>query len=97
MFATVRLPSPISDADLYRIGEENPGWKVEFFDGAICMTPTSYESGRQNAKLTALLVAWAAHHGYAATDSSTGYKLPDGNVLSPDCALLRNDRLASLT
>jgi Uma2 family endonuclease len=97
MFATVRLPAPISDFDLYRIGEENPGWKVELVDGAIYMTPTGLQSGRQNARLTGFLLAWADAYDYTATDSSTGYKLPNGNVLYPDGALVRNARLETLT
>lgn len=81
-----------------RISRENPGWKVELVDGAIEVTPPAgFRGSRENSKITALLDAWGEQHGYAVTDSSGGYKLPGGSVLSPDAGLVLLERLANLS
>lgn len=97
MVARVHLGTPISDEELMRVGRENPGWKVELVDGAIQMVPTGFESGIRNARLTAMLTSWGAEHGYLVTDSSTGYKLANKDVLAPDCALVGRARADALT
>ena len=38
MLARKPLSVPPTDEDLYRIGEENPGWKVERVDGGVRVT-----------------------------------------------------------
>jgi Uma2 family endonuclease len=88
MRATVRTDRFISDAELYRIGEDNPGWNVERIDGGVEMSPTNTWSGVINARLTGALLAWGDRHGYLALDSSTGVKLPNNDVLCPDGALI---------
>ncbi|MGH7737700.1 MAG: Uma2 family endonuclease [Candidatus Tyrphobacter sp.] len=81
-----------------RISRENPGWKVELVDGDIQMTPPAgFRGSRHNSRITALLDAWGEQHNYAVTDSSGGYKLPGGSVLSPDAGLVLSERLANLT
>lgn len=97
LVATARVRLPVSDEDLRRIGEENPGWKVELVDGAIEMTPVLTESGRQNAKLTYLLFVWGERHGFEAFDSSTGFRVSKRDVLVPDSALIRKKRWAALS
>lgn len=97
MVARVDLHRPISDEELTRIGQENPGWKVELVDGAIQMVPTGFESGLQNMRLGAFVYAWATEHDYLATESSTGYKVRNHDVLSPDVALVAKSRVATLT
>ena len=42
MQATVRTNRFISDEELYRIGEDNPGWNVERIDGGVVMGPTNF-------------------------------------------------------
>ncbi len=92
MRATVRTDRFISDAELHRIGVDNPGWNVERIDGGVVMSPTNTRSGAINARLTGALVAWADRHGYLALDSSTGVTLPNNDVLCPDGALLSRAR-----
>ena len=92
MRATVRLARPIDDDDLRAVAAQNPGWLVERVGGAIVLAPTSADGARRNAKLTALLVAWADANGYVAFDSNGGFTLPGGDVLAPDAALVERSR-----
>jgi Uma2 family endonuclease len=92
MQATVRTDTFISDAELERIGEDNPGWNVERIDGGVVMSPTNTRTGMINSRVTAALFAWADRHSYIAMDSSTGLKLSNGDVLCPDGSLISRER-----
>ena len=62
------------------------------------MTPAGGRSGQRNLKLGALLDAWVAASGLgAAFDSSTGFKLPGGAILSPDASWVAGPRWEALT
>jgi Uma2 family endonuclease len=80
--------------------EANPEAVLELTaDGqVIAMTPTGGETGRRNTRLLFRLQAWAERRGgWEVFDSSTGFRLPDGSVLSPDAAVLRLERWQALT
>ena len=68
-------------------------------DGSlICMTPTGSDTGARYADLLFQIQAWArATGGWKAFDSSTGFRLPDNSVLSPDASLVALDRWQALT
>jgi Uma2 family endonuclease len=95
MRATVRTDTFISDAELARIGEDNPGWNVERIDGGVVMSPTDFRTELINARLGAALLVWGDAHGYLAFGSSGGLKLPNNDVLSPDGGLVSRDRWES--
>ena len=64
----------------------------------IAMTPTGGETGARNLALAYQLAHWAlAQGGWKVFDSSTGFRLPDGSVLSPDASAVRLDRWQALT
>jgi len=64
----------------------------------IIMPPTGGETGRRSAELTIQLGLWAKRDGTGSTfDSSTGFRLPNGAVRSPDASWIRNSRLDSLS
>jgi Uma2 family endonuclease len=63
----------------------------------ILMPPTGWESGKRNADLTTDLNIWNRQAKLGVVfDSSTGFKLPNGAVRSPDAAWVRQDRLEAL-
>lgn len=63
----------------------------------IIMPPTGGETGARNAEITMQLGLWAKNDGTgAAFDSSTGFRLPNGAVRSPDASWVRHSRLAIL-
>jgi Uma2 family endonuclease len=69
-------------------------------DGSlILMPPTGSETGGRNGALSGLL--WQALRASGLPlklfDSSTGFRLPDGSVLSPDAAAVRQERWQALT
>ena len=63
-------------------------------DGSlILMTPTGGEMGARNGERFLPIKTWArATGGWKAFDSSTGFRLPDDSVLSPDASLVALDR-----
>src|SRR5450755_2653370 len=92
MRATVRTDTFISDEELYRIGEDNPGWNVERIDGGVVMSPTNFGTDLINLRLGAAMLAWGDRNGYLASGSSGGLKLSNRDVLSPDGCLLSRER-----
>ena len=68
-------------------------------DGSlIVMTPTGSETGARNSRLEMRLLLWADQQGgWKVFGSSTGFRLPDASVLSPDASLVRLDRWQALT
>jgi Uma2 family endonuclease len=64
----------------------------------ISMTPTGGDTGTRNARLLMRLLLWADQQGgWKVFDGSTGFRLPDGSVLSPDASLIDIERWQSLT
>ena len=68
-------------------------------DGSlICMTPAGSETGARNGELFFQIKTWAQASGcWKAFDSSSGFRLPDNSVLSPDASLVALDRWQALT
>ena len=91
----------LSPEQFERVCQANPDAVLELTaDGQlIVMTPTGSETGARNQSLGAL-IWWAVRHSalpLQAFDSSAGFRLPDGSVLSPDASLVRLDRWRALT
>ncbi|MBI3304230.1 MAG: Uma2 family endonuclease [Deltaproteobacteria bacterium] len=64
----------------------------------VIMPPAGWETGRRNAEITIQLGTWTKGDGTGvATDSSAGFKLPNGATRSPDAAWVTQVRLAALT
>ena len=98
------LPSDLrlTPEQFERVCQANPEAVLELAaDGhLIAMTPTGGETGAKNLRLGQRLLLWADGAGagaWIAFDSSTGFLLPDGSVLSPDLSLLRMERWQALT
>ncbi len=68
------------------------------FGELIIMPPAGGETGDQNAEIGMQLRAWAKRNGEGTTfDSSTGFRLPNGTVRSPDASWVRHSRLNALS
>ncbi len=68
------------------------------FGELIIMPPAGGETGKQNAEIAIQLGVWAKRDGEGTTfDSSTGFRLPNGAVRSPDAAWVRHTRWEGLT
>ncbi|HEY2475123.1 MAG TPA: Uma2 family endonuclease [Candidatus Cybelea sp.] len=99
MAITLRDIREITDADLMELSRRNPGYQLERdSEGRLIVSPAGGESGRRAAEVIGQLREWAREKGAGPVfDSSTGFKLPDGSVRSPDDAWLRGDRWRALT
>ncbi|MEB3335401.1 MAG: Uma2 family endonuclease, partial [Cyanobacteriota bacterium] len=94
--ATLRL-TPEQFADLCAV---NPDAVLELAaDGALIpMTPTGSETGFRSGELFFQIKAWARARGdWKVFDSSTGFRLPDNSVLSPDASLVALARWQALS
>ena len=64
----------------------------------IIMSPTGSETGRKNLSITAQLWTWNNQYKLGvAFDSSTGFKLPNDAIRSPDASWIKKERWENLT
>jgi Uma2 family endonuclease len=86
----------VSDDDLRRIAEANPGWGFERGDdGVLFVRLTSTPNGAKRGEAFAQLRAYAKHAGGKAYDAVTGFKTPRGGVVSPSASWVNADAVAS--
>lgn len=88
----------VSDEELLLLAQRNPGYRFErTAEGILVVTPTGGRSGRRNAVLLAQVFRWNEQTRKGVVfDSSTGFRLPDGSVFSPDCSWVRSERWNAL-
>jgi len=101
--APLRMPADfrLTPEQFTAVCEANPQAVLELgADGKLIrMTPTGSETGARSSSLLVglALAIRAAGLPYKLFDSSTGFLLPDGSVLSPDASLVRHDRWQALS
>ena len=79
----------ISDEELLKISSANPNMRFELVEGElVAMTPVGGHSGELESKINAVVANWCDKHRGRGFSPSTGFKLPNGNVRSPDSAVL---------
>jgi Uma2 family endonuclease len=99
---TLRLPPGVvdwSEEEFFRFCQSNRELRIErSAEGEIIvMSPAGGYSSFQNAKVVSQLDAWATKDGSGvAFDSSTGFRLPNGAMWSPDAAWVQVSRLQVL-
>lgn len=94
------LTNTISDQTLTQLCRENPDLKFETdAEGKlIVMSPTGSESGKRNGDLFGQLWYWNRQTQLGVVfDSSTGFKLSNGAVRSPDVSCIAIERWNSLS
>ena len=63
----------------------------------LIMPPTGGATGSRNSEINWQLSNWAKGDGTGVTfDSSTGFRLPNGAMRSPDASWVKRERLAAL-
>jgi Uma2 family endonuclease len=81
-----------TDDELMRLPDD--GYKHELVDGALVVSPAGARHGRTIVRLTVRLGAFVAARGLGEVfDSSTGYRLPGGNLRVPDLSFVASARL----
>ncbi len=70
------------------------GRKYELLAGEILVSPTGFRHGYIGIRLAAVLMEFALKNGLGvAVDSSTGFRMKNGDCLSPDVSFVRKERL----
>ncbi len=86
----------MTDSEFLAFCSEHPDLNFEMTaEGElIVMAPTGFDSGARNADILQALRTWAKQDGCGiATDSSTGFVLPNGARRSPDAAWTLKSRI----
>jgi Uma2 family endonuclease len=102
MVVTLDLRSTVelTDDRFEQICQSNRDLKFErtAIGELVVVALTAGETGRRNIKLSARLEMWNEQSETGvAFDSSTGFRLPNGAIRSPDAAWIRLDRWDALT
>mgnify|MGYP002785313949 CR=1 FL=1 len=90
----------LTDEQFEKICQANQDLKLERTakGDLVIMALTGGDTGRRNIKLSARLENWSDESNLdVAFDSSTGFRLPNGAIRSPDAAWVRLDRWQALT
>ena len=102
MSLTLELESAdieLSDEQFYRLCQANRDLRLERTAERtlIIMPPTGWETGNRNFRIAQQLGNWADVDATGiGFDSSTGFRLSNGAIRSPDAAWVKRDRLAAL-
>ncbi len=94
MAVVIDLLWVMTDEELLELSDRNPGYQFErTADGRLVVSPTGMESGRREAEVVRQLSAWNYRTGLGIVfGPSTGFRLPDGSLLSPDASWVRRER-----
>ncbi len=93
------LLRPVTDEELRLLSERNPGYQFErTAEGRVVVSPTGGENGRRSLEVAYQLRRWNDRSALGVVvDSSTGFRLPDGSLLSPDASWVRRERWEALS
>ena len=79
----------ITDEELLKISSANPNMRFELVEGElVAMTPVGGHSGELELKINVIIGNWCSAHQAKGFSPSTGFRLANGNVRSPDAAVL---------
>jgi Uma2 family endonuclease len=91
---------PMTDEEFVSFCAEHPDLNFEMTaDGQLLVMPQTFTlTGFRNQEISLQLGSWAKRdrRGYAS-ESSTGFVLPNGARRSPDAAWIRKDRMKALS
>jgi Uma2 family endonuclease len=83
-----------------QVCRDNPDLRLELTStgGLIVMPPAGSTTGKRNFNLSRQFGVWVEKDGTGiGFDSSAGFTLPDGAVLSPDVSWVRREKWEALT
>lgn len=102
MVVPVKIPSTLrlTDEQFERLVAANSELRLELnaAGSLVVMHPTGSEGGRRNLEISTDLAIWNRQtQAGVVFDSSSGFRLPNGAIRSPDCAWVSRERWQSLT
>ena len=85
----------ISFSDVENLQTLYPNHQIELREGKlVIMSPSDSVSGEVGIRFSALLYQWVLQHNLGRVlDASTGFRLPNGDLLSPDVSFISKERL----
>ena len=85
----------ISLQDVEKLQALYPDYQIELREGKIIiMSPSDSASGEIGARFMTLLGTWVYNHNLGRVlDASTGFRMPNGDLLSPDVSFVSRERL----
>jgi Uma2 family endonuclease len=82
----------LTDDELMRLPRD--GYKREYVDGEIRLSPAGYRHGRISVRLVVRLSAYVSERGLGEVlESSTGFRLPNQNLRLPDVSFVAAERV----
>jgi Uma2 family endonuclease len=91
----LRHPPP-TEADIFEWAAANPGYRFEYVNGEVTVSPSTGKSGVRQSELNQKLGAWAKANGYHSFGSSTLFHF-GGLLVSPDEVLILAKRFDALS
>lgn len=89
----------LEEAEFYRLCKANPDLKLELSAKGelIIMPPTGWDTGYRNNSLSWYITSWARKDGTGIVlNSSTGFRLPNGALRSPDVSWVLRSRIEAI-
>src|SRR5947207_4134182 len=85
----------ISLHDVEKLQALYPEYQIELREGKIIIIgPSDSASGEIGARFSTLLGTWVYSHNLGRVlDASTGFRMPNGDLLSPDVSFVSRERL----
>ena len=97
---TLELKIDLTDEQFWQLCRDNDDLQFErtATGELIIMSPTGGSTGKRNADLIFQLQAWNRQNKLGEVfDSSSGFKLPNGDERAPDASWVKSERWNSLT
>jgi Uma2 family endonuclease len=94
------MAEDMSEEEFFEFCQINSALRIERDANGqiIVMSPTGSDTGNRNSDIHLEIGIWNKKHRLGKLfDSSTGFRLPNGAVLSPDVSWITNERWAALT
>ncbi len=92
------LPGAGDDDAIARFARTAPGYRIEFdADGTMLVSPIFSDGGPREVEAALQLRAFSDRVGGKVFSSSTGFRLADGSLRSPDASWLSAEHIARLT
>lgn len=92
-----RIPDRNDDEALARLSLQEPQWQFELdADGSLVVSPTYTDGGSRELEAGLQLHAFAKRVGGKTFGSSTGFRLADNSVRSPDASWISQQRIDRL-